>query len=81
MSIGIPTLHRLHLCNNYTEITPQEYHFREPSEEDDGPLWIQTGPEYPSDYTGDGPDSFVEYNSEKEKAGKRKRNIEQQCGG
>ena len=29
----------------------------EPSEEDEDPQWIQAGPEYSSDYSGDGPDS------------------------
>ena len=47
---------------------------RDPSEEGDDPLLIQKGPERPSDYTCDGPDSSEEYNPEKDKAGKRKRN-------
>ena len=46
----------------------------ETSEEYDNPQWIQTGPEYSSDYSGDGPDSSEEYDPEKDKAGKRKRN-------
>ena len=47
---------------------------REAIEDNEAPQWIQTGPEYSSDYAGDGPDSSEEYDPEKDKAMKRKRN-------
>ena len=63
----------------YTRVQEKEYDVPEPPEEDEdieeneAPQWIQTGPEYSSDYAGDGPDSSEEYDPEKEKASKRKR--------
>ena len=57
----------------------KEYFCPEPPEEDEdieennSPQWLQTGPEYSSDYAGDGPDSSEEYDPEKDKAMKRKR--------
>ena len=46
---------------------------REAIEDNEAPQWIQTGPEYSSDYAGDGPDSSEEYDPEKETASKGKR--------
>ena len=54
--------------------TRQEYHAPEPHDEDEDPQWTQTDPEFALS-SGDGPDSLEEYNPEKDKAGKRKRNI------
>ena len=59
--------------NEAAEISRQEYHAPEPHDEDEDPQWIQTDPEFASG-SGDGPDSLEEYNPEKDKAGKRKRN-------
>ena len=57
------------------EITGQEFHIPETSDEDEDPQWIQTGPEYSSDCSGDGPDSSEDYDPQQDKARKRKRNI------
>ena len=59
--------------NKTAENTSQEYHVPKPREEDEDPQWIQTGPQYSSDYAGDGPDSSEEYDPEKDNASKRKR--------
>ena len=69
------------VCGDYQFFSKQEKEVfcPEPPEEDEdieeneAPQWIQTGPEYSSDYAGDGPDSSEEYDPEKEKASKRKR--------
>ena len=47
---------------------------REPTEQNEAPQWIEIGPEFSSDYTGDGPQSSEEYDPEKDQASKRKRN-------
>ena len=44
-----------------------------PHEENENPQWILTGPEYSSDYAGDGPHSSEEYDPEKDRATNRKR--------
>ena len=57
---GQPSVHlqpELPCRNETAENTPQEYHVRKSYEEHEDPQWIQTGPEYSSDYSGDGPDS------------------------
>ena len=41
--------------------------------ENAGPQWILTGPQYSSDYAGDGPHSSEEYDPEKDKAIQKKR--------
>ena len=46
---------------------------REAIEDNEAPQWILTGPEYSSDYAGDGPHSSEEYDPEKDKATNRKR--------
>ena len=59
--------------NKTAENTSQEYHVPKPREENEDPQWILTGPEYSSDYAGDGPHSSEEYDPEKDKARNRKR--------
>ena len=50
-------------------------------EENEAPQWIQTGPEYSSDYAGDGPDSSEEYDPEKETKAKENERALKSCGG
>ena len=66
--LNVMNLEKEYVCPK----TPED---DEDIEKNNAPQWIQTGHEYSSDNAGDGPDSSEEYDPEKDKAGKRKRNI------
>ena len=43
--------------------------------EDEDPQWIKVGPQFPSDCSGDDPESSEEYDPQKDKCEKRKRYV------